>query len=654
METMDTVKMLMDALIMATKAYEEGTPIMSDKEWDEKFFQLQEIEKKNGFTLPNSPTQHINYEVINELEKVTHNHPMLSLDKTKDLNKVTGFLKDKDYVAMCKMDGLTLSLRYNKGSLISAETRGNGVVGEDVTHNALVIPSIPNTISYIGELIVDGEIVCTYDDFQEFSNTYRNPRNFAAGSIRLLDSRECEKRKLTFFAWDVISGFSPLSTVSDKLYWLKDVCNFQLTPLIVNHPHGASVAVNELKNWAQRHSLPIDGIVFKFNDIEYGKSLGATAHHFNNAIAYKFYDETYPTVLRNIEWTMGRTGVLTPVAIFDPIDADGSEVSRASLHNISIMEEIFHKESPFIGQKIEIYKANMIIPQVYSAESINTFSHSPDLFFIDIPNKCPICGCPTLINDNNGVKTLICGNDNCSGKLINRLDHFCGKKGLDIKGLSTATLEKLIEWEWVTCLEDIFTLNKFKDTWIRIVGFGEKSVTKILEAIENAKNCTLEAFISALGIPLIGNNVSKELVKYIDSYEDFREKVNNKWNFSKLENFGEAKMNSILTFDYSEADRVREYLNIQEKQNSQEENENTLVNKTFVITGKLKTFSNRDALKVYIESLGGKVAGSVSKKTSYLINNDKNSTSSKNKTALDYNIPIITEEEFMKLSKNSF
>ena len=654
MDTMDTVKMLMDALTMATKAYEEGTPIMSDKEWDEKFFQLQEIEKKNGFTLPNSPTQHINYEVINELEKVTHNHPMLSLDKTKDLNKVTGFLKDKDYVAMCKMDGLTLSLRYNRGSLISAETRGNGVVGEDVTHNALIIPSIPNTIPYIGELIVDGEIVCTYDDFQEFSNTYRNPRNFAAGSIRLLDSRECEKRKLTFFAWDVISGFSHLSTVSDKLYWLKDVCNFQLTPLIVNHPHGASVAVDELKNWAQRHSLPIDGIVFKFNDIEYGKSLGATAHHFNNAIAYKFYDETYPTVLRNIEWTMGRTGVLTPVAIFDPIDADGSEVSRASLHNISIMEEIFHKESPFIGQKIEIYKANMIIPQVYSAESINTFSHLPDLSFIDIPNKCPICGYPVTINDNNGVKTLVCENDNCSGKLINRLDHFCGKKGLDIKGLSTATLEKLIEWEWVTCLEDIFTLNKFKDTWIRIVGFGEKSVTKILEAIENAKNCTLEAFISALGIPLIGNNVSKELVKYIDSYEDFREKVNNKWNFSMLDNFGEAKMNSILTFDYSEADRIRKYLNIQEKKSNQEVNENTLADKTFVITGKLKNFSNRDALKVYIESLGGKVAGSVSKKTSYLINNDKDSTSSKNKTALDYNIPIITEEEFMKLSKNSF
>lgn len=647
MDSIDTVKMLMDALIMATKAYEEGTPIMSDKEWDEKFFQLQKIEKKNGFALPNSPTQNINYEVVNELEKVTHNHLMLSLDKTKDLNEVTSFLNNKSYVAMCKMDGLTLSLRYNRGSLISAETRGNGTVGENVIHNALVIPSIPKTIPYIGELVVDGEIVCTYDNFQEFSNTYRNPRNFAAGSIRLLDSRECEKRKLSFFAWDVISGFSHLSTVSDKLYWLKDVCNFQLAPLIVNHPDGVSSAVNELKNWAERNSLPIDGIVFKFNDIEYGKTLGATSHHFNNAIAYKFYDETYPTQLRNIEWTMGRTGVLTPVAVFDSVDIDGSEVRRASLHNISIMEEVFHKELPFVGQKLEIYKANMIIPQVYSAEEIDTFSHYPDLPFIDIPDKCPICGCPTLINDNNGVKTLICGNDNCSGKLINRLNHFCGKKGLDIKGLSTATLEKLIEWEWVTCLEDIFNLNKFKDTWIKIVGFGEKSVTKILEAIENAKDCTLEAFISALGIPLIGNNVSKELVKHIDNYADFRQKIKDNWDFSSINNFGEAKMVSILTFDYTEADKIEKYLRIQEKEKI--ENTQKLSGMTFVITGKLKTFANRDEIKNFIESNGGKVTGSVSRKTSYLINNDKNSTSSKNKTAMDYGVPIVTEEEFMKI-----
>lgn len=647
MNNIDSIKMLMDALTLATKAYEEGHPTMSDKEWDEKFFQLQEIEKKNGFAFPSSPTQNINYEVVNELEKITHDHLMLSLDKTKDLDEVISFLNDKSYVAMCKMDGLTLSLKYNKGSLISAETRGNGTIGENVTHNALVIPSIPKTIPYIGELVVDGEIVCTYDNFQEFSNTYRNPRNFAAGSIRLLDSKECEKRKLTFFAWDVIKGFSHLSTVSDKLYWLKDVCNFQLAPLIVNHPDGASTAVNELKNWAERHSLPIDGIVFKFNDIEYGKSLGATSHHFNNAIAYKFYDETYPTQLKNIEWTMGRTGVLTPVAVFDSVDVDGTEVRRASLHNVSIMEEIFHKELPFVGQKLEIYKANMIIPQVYSAEEIDTFPHYWDLPFIGIPDKCPICGQPTLINDNNGVKTLICGNGNCSGKLINRLTHFCGKKGLDIKGLSTATLEKLIEWEWITCLEDIFNLNKFKDTWIKIAGFGEKSVTKILEAIENAKDCTLEAFISALGIPLIGNNVSKELVEHIDDYADFRKKIKDNWDFSSIDNFGEAKMTSILTFDYTEADRIEKYLRIQKK----EKNENTqkFSGMTFVITGKLKAFSNRDEIKSFIESHGGKVTGSVSKKTSYLINNDKTSTSSKNKTALEYNIPIITEEDLMKL-----
>ena len=651
MTTIEAMKMLQDTLSVATKAYDEGHPIMSDKEWDDKYFELQKMELEHGLTLPCSPTQAIEYKVVNQLEKVEHNHLMLSLAKTKDINEVSKFVGNNDYLAMCKMDGLTLSLRYDNGKLVSAETRGNGKVGEDVLHNALAIPSIPKFIPYIEELVIDGEIICKYDDFEEFSNEYKNPRNFAAGSIRLLDSNECKKRKLTFVAWDVIKGLNNLSTVIDKLVMLQNEFGFTIVPF--TNFEDIDQCIENLNNCARALSYPIDGIVFKFNNIEYGKSLGATAHHFNNAIAYKFYDETYPTLLKSIEWTMGRTGVLTPVAIFNPVDIEGSEISRASLHNISIMQEIFHGELPFVDQKIEIYRANMIIPQVYSAEKINTFSHLPDLPFIGLPGKCPICGMDTEIKDNNGVRTLHCSNSKCEGKFINKLDHFCGKKGLDIKGLSSATLEKLIEWEWVKDLEDIFLLENIKELWMKKSGFGEKSVNKIIDAIEKAKNCTLESFISSLGIPLIGNNVAKELVKHIDNYEDFRNKVNDKWSFSTIESFGEAKENSILNFDYSKADKIYKYLNISKQENisnNAEKISNTnLTGMTFVITGKLKLFTNRDAIKNFIEQHGGKVTGSVSRKTSYLINNDKESTSTKNKTAIEYQIPIITEEEFMKL-----
>lgn len=651
MTTIEAMKMLQDTLSIATKAYDEGHPIMSDKEWDDKYFELKKMELEHGFTLPFSPTQVIEYKVVNQLEKVEHNHPMLSLAKTKDVNEVKKFIGDNDYLAMCKMDGLTLSLRYDNGKLVSAETRGNGKVGEDVLHNALVIPSIPKFISYIGELVIDGEIICKYDDFEEFNNEYKNPRNFAAGSIRLLDPNECRKRKLTFVAWDVIKGLNNLSTLIDKLIMLRNEFGFTIVPF--TDFEDIDQCIENLNKCARALAYPIDGIVFKFNNIEYGKSLGATAHHFNNAIAYKFYDETYPTLLKSIEWTMGRTGVLTPVAIFDPVDIEGSEISRASLHNISIMQEIFHGELPFIDQKIEIYRANMIIPQVYCAEEIETFSHYPDLSFIDLPEKCPICGMNTEIKDNNGVRTLYCSNAKCEGKFINKLNHFCGKKGLDIKGLSSATLEKLIEWEWVKDLEDIFLLENIKELWMKKSGFGEKSVNKIIDAIEKAKNCTLESFISSLGIPLIGNNVAKDLVKHIDNYEDFRNKVNDKWSFSTIENFGEAKENSILNFDYSEADKIYKYLNISKQENTSnntKEIANTnLTGMTFVITGKLKLFTNRDTIKNFIEQHGGKVTGSVSRKTTYLINNDKESTSTKNKTAIEYQIPIITEEEFMKL-----
>ena len=386
---------------------------------------------------------------------------------------------------------------------------------------------------------------------------------------------------------------------------------------------------------------PIDGLVFKFDDIAYGNSLGQTAHHFKNAIAYKFYDEVYETKLLNIEWTMGRTGILTPIAIFESIDMDGSIVERASLHNISVMQETLHGNG-WKGQSIWVYKANMIIPQISKAQEDDEWTKD----YFSIPHECPICGGPAKIKTENNSSVLFCDNIECEGQFINKLDHFCGKKGLDIKGLSKATLEKLVDWEWISTLSDIYNLEKYRNEWIKIPGFGEKSVNNILTAIENSKNTTLEAFISAIGIPLIGRSMSKELVKHIKTYDEFREKVNNNFNFSEYDGFAISKKEAILNFDYSEADKIYSYLNIQIPE--EEKSDMSMARLTFVITGRLQKFKNRSELEDVIRSHGGKISSSVSKNTSYLINNDDKSSSSKNVAAKKLNIPIITEENLVQ------
>ena len=354
---------LIEELNNATIAYDKGAPIMTDKEWDDKFFELVSLEAELGYCRSNSPTQTVFFETISELKKIQHNHPMLSLAKTKSIDEVNSFIGDKDIISMCKMDGLTCSLYYTDGRLVRAETRGNGIEGEDVTHNALVIKSIPNYISYKKELVIDGEIICTYDDFKEFSKEYKNPRNFAAGSIRLLDAKECAKRKLTFVAWDVIKGFEEEELLSEKLYKIAKL-GFIEVPLFVGE-----FAIDDLIAIAEECGFPIDGLVVKYNNCKYYQSLGRTDHHFRGGIAYKFYDETYETRLLNIEWTMGRTGQLTPVAIFESINIDGTEISRASLHNLSVMENLLGK--PYIGQKIWVVKSNQIIPQIIKSEKIS-------------------------------------------------------------------------------------------------------------------------------------------------------------------------------------------------------------------------------------------------------------------------------------------
>ena len=637
---------LVTELNKATVAYDKGEPIMSDKEWDDLYFELQSLEKKYGQSLENSPTRKIHFEKVSELKKVKHSHPMLSLDKTKDIDVIKSFFGNQDRIAMCKMDGLTCSLTYENGRLVSAETRGDGAVGEDITHNALVIPSIPNRINYSERLVIDGEIVCTYYNFENFKDEYKNPRNFASGSIRLLDSKECANRKLTFVAWDVIEGMSG-KLLTENLQEL-DKLGFNVVPITVSDT--VEVQIDTIKDFAKVFSFPIDGVVFKFNDIEYGKSLGATDHHFKNAIAYKFYDDTYSTRLKTIQWTMGRTGVLTPVAVFEPVEIDGTTVERASLHNYSVMKDVMG-DCAYVGQRIEVYKANQIIPQIASAikMSYGEVVCKGGISANDNPEFCPICqGATAIITSADGIKNMVCDNPNCSGKIINQLDHYCSKKGLDIKGLSKATLEKLIDWGWVNRITDLYILDQYKDEWIKQAGFGEKSVTKILSAIEASKKCKLENFISALGIPLIGRTVSKELVKYIKDYNDFRQKVKSNYDFSNIDGFGAAINNSLLSFDYTYADFIyHTFLTIEEVQNDDAQSGgSSLEGMTFVITGKLQSFKNRDELKAVIESKGGKVAGSVSKNTDYLINNDNLSTSAKNKKAQELDVPIITEETF--------
>lgn len=638
---------LIDYLNARTAEYDAGQPTISDKEWDDSYFELQKIEEATGIIFPDSPTQTISYVVQNKLNKVTHNHPMLSLAKTKDLGEVEEFLGMQDYVGMGKMDGLTCSIRYVNGELVSAETRGNGVEGEDITHNAQVIPSIPKSIPIEGECIFDGEIICTKHNFAQFSEEYKNERNFAAGSIRLLDSKECSRRGLTFVLWDIIQGLEDMPYLHEKFNTLMNL-GFEVVPWIKDG--SLEEQVTFIQEECARKGYPIDGVVFKFDNIRFGRSCGQTSHHFKNALAYKFYDETYPSKMIDIEWTMGRTGVLTPVAVFEPIDMDGSIVERASLHNISVMFKSLNGGS-YVGQKIEVFKANMIIPQISWGDPMVPKGAQ----LIPIPDTCPICGEKVTIHSNDDIKVLMCTNPACEGKLINRLDHFCGKKGLDIKGLSKATLEKLIDWGWINGLVDIFELHTHKKEWVAKAGFGEKSVSNILNAIEASREAALDKFISSLGIPLIGTSVAKEIAKKEFDYFNIREDIEGKYDFTQWDGFGEGMCSALWNFDYREADVLaNKYLHITNpywKDPSAPEVQSTksdLSGKTVVITGKLALYKNRAELVAAIEQAGGKVASAVSKNTAYLINNDNTSGSAKNVSAQKLGVPVVTEQEFVE------
>ena len=641
----DEMQKLVDKLNYYTKLYDEGTPAISDKEWDDMYFYLQQWENSEKVYLKDSPTQKVNYQIVNKLQKVQHNHPMLSLDKTKSLEDIYNFIKNKDYIGMAKMDGLTCSLKYLNGKLISAETRGNGIEGEDILHNALVVKNIPKKIAYKNELIIDGEIICTYNDFEDFKNEYKNPRNFASGSIRLLDSNECAKRKLSFIAWDCVFGFYNF-TLSEKLHSLKEL-GFNVVPYFIG---GIGSDLNDIKQQSEfikndcaNYGYPIDGLVFKYDNCSEYEAAGRTDHHFKGGLAYKFYDEAYETILLDIEYTMGRTGKLTPVAILEPIDIDGTEVSRANLHNLSVLKEILHGGG-WKGQKVKVAKMNMIIPQIIEAEEDNDNLIKA---YIPYAHLCPICGELTEVIQDNESEVLYCSNPNCEGKLLNRIEHFFSKKGLDTKGLSKATIEKLIDWGWVNEIRDIFTLSKYAEEWKKKTGFGERSVMNIITSIRESCNTDLESVISAAGIPLIGRTVARQISSIFNTYEDFREAIGN-FDFSKIDGFGYEMNKSLKNFNYNELDYIVEnFLIINNK--TKENIEQKLKDKTFCITGKLIKFKNRDELVKKIESMGGKAVSSMSAKVDYLINNDVNSTTAKNLKAKELGKPILNEQMFIEM-----
>ena len=645
MNLLEEIKMQIAQLNMWTKAYDEGHPIVSDKKWDEAYFRLVDLENKANIHLPNSPTQKVVYEVQTELKKVTHNHPMLSADKTKDWDKFVQYFGNKDVIGMLKLDGLTLSLRYIDGHLVSAETRGDGEIGEDVTMNATTIASIPKYIDYTDELIIDGEIICRYCDFTAFSGEYANPRNFAAGSIRLLDPNECKRRNLTFVAWHVVKGLT--NDVAKNLNYLVGL-GFLTTPWTSSFDWDAK---EYLINCAKELSYPIDGLIGRFMDREYGDSLGATSHHSKAIYAFKFYDETVQARLNSIKWQIGRSGVLTPIACFDPIEIEGTTVERASLHNYSVMRETLGP-CAYIGEPLQVYKANQIIPQILPVD--DKWRH--DYGYVvshcgvsanDEPEFCPCCEKPIYRRvSDSGVENYYCENPQCEGRLVERLEHFCDrKKGLDIRGLSEQTLEKLVDWKWVESIKDLYNLSTRQGEWKNKPGFGEKSVDNILVAIENSKHTTLEKFISAIGIPLIGERVSKILAEKCENWETFRNLIEkDSFSFEEWDGFGYEMNRELKHFNYDEADELAKMFTFTVVEKARND---VLKGKTFVITGKLSR--KRDEIKAEIESLGGKVGSSITAKTDYLIANKPENTTKYN-TALAKGIPIITEEEYKAIA----
>ena len=646
----ERMKELVDLLNRAGKAYyQDAQEIMSNYEYDSLYDELVSLEKELGMTLSNSPTVNVGYQVLSELPKERHEEPMLSLDKTKEVEGLKEFLGDQNALLSWKMDGLTIVLTYQDGELKKAVTRGNGEVGEVITNNARVFRNIPLKIGYEGELILRGEAVIGYRDFERINEEitdvqakYKNPRNLCSGSVRQLNNEITARRNVRFFAFALVRapGVDFHNSRAAQMEWLKE----QGFEIVEYHMVTRDTVEGEVIKFSEKipeNDFPSDGLVLIYDDIEYGQSLGRTAKFPRDSIAFKWADETSRTRLLEIEWSPSRTGLINPVAIFEPVELEGTTVSRASVHNISIMEEL----ELGVGDEIEVYKANMIIPQI--ARNLTRSGVR------DIPAVCPVCGGKTQIRQEGNAKTLYCTNPECQAKHVKAFTLFVSRDAMNIEGLSESTLEKFIARGFIREYADIFHLDRHRDEIQSMEGFGEKSFQNLEASIEKARTTTLPRVIYGLGIANIGLANARMICRAFD-YELDRMLAADQEDLSEISGIGDVIAGAFVAYFQDPVHRRRLEDLLKELTIVEEEGAGapqTLAGLTFVITGSVTHFANRSEVKTLIESLGGKVTGSVTSKTDYLINNDVESTSSKNKKARELGIPILSEEEFLEMTQ---
>lgn len=641
MNEIKRIKELVSILNKASYAYyQNDNPIMSDKEYDDLYDELSKLEKDTGVVLAGSPTQRVQGFMLDGLEKVEHTKPMLSAAKTKDIDDIKKFIKDYDYYCSYKLDGLTLVVRYENGRFVQGITRGNGLIGEDVTEQCKHISNLPMMIPNKNTLELRGECVISWKEFDRINSMlakpYSHPRNLAAGTLRNLDLNIIKERELSFIAFEMVTPsftwkLDGLKALDDMGFETVSRCTGEIDKCIETMQ-------------PEFYRYPVDGLIFEINNSELSKYLGRTSHHECCRMALKWEDDLYETKLKDIEWTMGKTGVLTPTAIFEPVDIDGAIVERASLHNISIMKSL---ELSY-GDYITVYKANMIIPQIED-------NLDRSLTNICMPPKiCPICGGVTKIVKENETEVLICDNPDCNGKLLGELSHAVSRNALNIEGLSEATLEKFISLGWISSIKDIYHLSDHAERMKTLEGFGKKSVDKLLKSIEESRKTTFSRFIYSLSIPLIGKSASKDMSKYCNDVSQLEMIIalEAEHAFTGIEGFGKEMNLSLRRWwdqHWKEVHALEKEFEFEPQKQDVPLSNKTLDGKTFVITGSLCHFTNRDEVKERIESLGGKVSGSVSAKTYALVNNDINSNSSKNKKAKELGVQIITEEQLLEL-----
>ena len=653
METAEVTRMkeLVQKLNEAAKAYyQEDREIMSNREYDALYDELEQAEKITGIVLADSPTVRVGYEAVDALPKETHESPMLSLDKTKDREVLRGFIGNHKTLLSWKMDGLTIVLTYENGELQKAVTRGNGIVGEVITNNARVFRNIPLKIAYQGRLVLRGEAIITYSDFERINNSiedvdakYKNPRNLCSGSVRQLNNQITAERNVRFYAFALVSAqdVEMHNSREFQMEWLRTQ-GFEVVEYRVVTSENLDEAMDYFAEKIITNDFPSDGLVALYDDIAYGESLGSTAKFPRNAFAFKWADEVRETTLREIEWSPSRTGLINPVAVFDPVELEGTTVSRASVHNVSIVKDL----KLGIGDTIQVYKANMIIPQI--AENLTQSGN------LEIPNICPVCGQEAKVLRENDVEALYCMNPDCVAKKIKAFTLFVSRDAMNIDGLSEATLEKFIAKGFIHNFGDIFEIGKYREEIVTMDGFGEKSFDNLISSIEKAKKTTLAKVIYSLGISNIGLSNAKVICRYFDDDLDKIRSAKEE-EISMIDGIGPVIAGSLTKYfakpeNNQKVDHLLGYLHIVKEEKSDNQ---ILAGKNFVITGSLERFSNRGEAKNLIESLGGKVTGSVTGKTNYLINNDVNSNSSKNKKARELGIPILSEEDFLKLAEES-